>query len=590
MPIPSDQALPPLLQRFITKWNAIFADNEYQHITEGTFRALVLEQCYALGQADPFTVPTAAVGTDTTQVASTAFVQAAIGAAGKGLSELVLPMMVRSGLWYVTAQGIWEARRNFSAAAAPAPGANWRAVVSFASDFAALTGDPLDNPSLAAELDNLLPAPRRPDGVRQAALPLRLGPDLYLTQTPAGPVIGVTNGDELVTEIRLDNQTDGYGVLYSFYGWLLESDNYAGFADEEDRAIIRKDYLARYVAQALAQHGGYTDEQAIAANAPALAGKEAAGVAATLDAALAGALRDGVSSDGDTLQKLYNLLQLRAKQYNVATLAARNALSVKIGDWVNVDDDGDGRWAIYRATSAGANAAYNKVSDPDLLNAVMSAAQIKAAYEGNANTNAFTNALLAKLNGIAAGATAYTDLLAQQATAGALGGKVDKVPGKGLSSTDYTQPEKDKLGALLPLAAGTNVAFDTTTTPGQRIINVSVPAAGVTAAQLETVRTTLPASATQTGAYTLAAADAGNVVPLNAAGALTLTIPADANLALPVGTVLSLSQEGAGAVTVAGASGVTVTGLGGLKTPGQYGEIGLRKVAANAWRVTGGVA
>ena len=69
-------------------------------------------------------------------------------------------------------------------------------------------------------------------------------------------------------------------------------------------------------------------------------------------------------------------------------------------------DDGDGQWALYKATTAGVGATYVKLSDPDLLNAVLTAAQIKASYESNPDTNSFTNALLSKLNGIAAGATA----------------------------------------------------------------------------------------------------------------------------------------------------------------------------------------
>lgn len=111
-------------------------------------------------------------------------------------------------------------------------------------------------------------------------------------------------------------------------------------------------------------------------------------------------LLDGVPAAGDSLQKLYNLIQLRSRQENVTTIAARNALNVTVGTWVNVDDDGDGKWAIYRATSAGVNATYNKVSDPDLLNAAMSAAQIKAAYESNPGVATFTTAEKSKLASI----------------------------------------------------------------------------------------------------------------------------------------------------------------------------------------------
>lgn len=117
-------------------------------------------------------------------------------------------------------------------------------------------------------------------------------------------------------------------------------------------------------------------------------------------------LKDGVPAAGNTLQKLYNLILGQFSEVTVATLAERNAYNVaKLPLNVFVLDDGDGRWALYRATSTGVNATYVKLSDPDLLNAALSAAQIKAAYESNPDTNAFTNALLAKLQGL----TNYND-------------------------------------------------------------------------------------------------------------------------------------------------------------------------------------
>lgn len=118
-------------------------------------------------------------------------------------------------------------------------------------------------------------------------------------------------------------------------------------------------------------------------------------------------LKDGVPTPGDTLQKLYNLILGSFTEVIVPNIAARDAYNVlHTPTNVFVEDDGDTRWALYKATTTGTNASYVKLSDPDLLNAVMSAAQIKTAYESNTDTNAFTNALLSKLNGIAAGATA----------------------------------------------------------------------------------------------------------------------------------------------------------------------------------------
>lgn len=136
------------------------------------------------------------------------------------------------------------------------------------------------------------------------------------------------------------------------------------------------------------------------------ANKENTGVAATLDNNLKNSLLDGVPTAGNTLQKLYNLIQGAGGSYSVPTIAARNALDVKLHGQVLVDNDGDGKWALYIASTAGVNATYIKISDPDLLNAVLSNSQIKSAYESNADTNAFTNALLGKLNGIQANATA----------------------------------------------------------------------------------------------------------------------------------------------------------------------------------------
>lgn len=119
------------------------------------------------------------------------------------------------------------------------------------------------------------------------------------------------------------------------------------------------------------------------------------------------AILDGVDTPGNTLQKLYNLILASVHEAYVANIAARNAYNVpSLPFSIFVTDDGDGNWAKYQATTTGVGATYVKISDPDLLNAAMSASAIKAAYESNPNTNAFTNALLSKLNGIATAATA----------------------------------------------------------------------------------------------------------------------------------------------------------------------------------------
>ena len=103
-------------------------------------------------------------------------------------------------------------------------------------------------------------------------------------------------------------------------------------------------------------------------------------------------LKDGVPSEGDTLNKVWQRAVSAYAETSVANIAARNAYNVpSLPCNVFVTDDGDGKWALYKATSTGVGATYVKLSDQDTLHAVMTASQIKTAYESNSNTNAFTN-------------------------------------------------------------------------------------------------------------------------------------------------------------------------------------------------------
>ena len=95
--------------------------------------------------------------------------------------------------------------------------------------------------------------------------------------------------------------------------------------------------------------------------------------------------------------------------------------------------------------------------------------------------------------------------------------------------------------------------------------------------------TTIPHTA-QTADYTLALADAGTVVEMNKATAVTVTIPLNATVAFPVDTCISIQQMGAGTVTVAATGGVTIVG-GSVFTVAQYGMIVLRKRATDEWVV-----
>jgi hypothetical protein len=94
----------------------------------------------------------------------------------------------------------------------------------------------------------------------------------------------------------------------------------------------------------------------------------------------------------------------------------------------------------------------------------------------------------------------------------------------------------------------------------------------------------------QTGTtYTLALTDAGKMVTLTNASAITLTIPTNATAAFPVNTRIDLLQYGAGQVTIAGA-GVTIQSSGAkLKLTGQYSGASLWKKATDTWVLIGDI-
>lgn len=96
----------------------------------------------------------------------------------------------------------------------------------------------------------------------------------------------------------------------------------------------------------------------------------------------------------------------------------------------------------------------------------------------------------------------------------------------------------------------------------------------------------------QTGTtYTLVAGDAGKVVSLSNASAITLTLPQDSDATIAVGTWVDLYQLGAGQVTVAAGTGATLRTSGlTAKARAQYSRFGVQKVSANTWSLFGDLA
>lgn len=96
----------------------------------------------------------------------------------------------------------------------------------------------------------------------------------------------------------------------------------------------------------------------------------------------------------------------------------------------------------------------------------------------------------------------------------------------------------------------------------------------------------------QTGTtYTLVAGDAGKLVTLSNASAITLTLPQDSDATFTSGVYVDLLQLGAGQVTVAAGTGATLRTSGlTAKARAQYSRLGVQKISANTWSLFGDLA
>lgn len=176
--------------------------------------------------------------------------------------------------------------------------------------------------------------------------------------------------------------------------------------------------------------------------------------------------------------------------------------------------------------------------------------------------------------------------------------------GLGALSTASSVALGSQVSGTLPVAnGGTGVTSSTGT--GSTVLSASpaltgTPTAPSAAAYTETTQiatteqvydtvTTVPENAQTGTSYTLVLADAGKMVTLNNAAAITLTIPTNASVAFPVDTRIDILQYGAGQVTVGGA-GVTIRSSGSkLKLAGQYSGATLWKKDTNEWVLIGDI-
>ena len=160
-------------------------------------------------------------------------------------------------------------------------------------------------------------------------------------------------------------------------------------------------------AEATARANAVTALQASIADAVAAAAAATTAEAATRAAADT-ALQTAITQEATDRAAAITAAQLAlGSNYTVADHTAKDALTgLTVSDRVLVTDDGDGKWALYQTsvvtTGAGATSTFVKLSDQDALTNAISATSIKAAYESNADTNAFTNAEQAKVGFVSA--------------------------------------------------------------------------------------------------------------------------------------------------------------------------------------------
>lgn len=93
----------------------------------------------------------------------------------------------------------------------------------------------------------------------------------------------------------------------------------------------------------------------------------------------------------------------------------------------------------------------------------------------------------------------------------------------------------------------------------------------------------------QTGTtFTPALSDAGKLVTLSNAAAITVTLPSNTAVAFPIGTQIDFTGIGVGLFTIVAGSGATANGIANpLKQRARYGVISAVKISTNGWLVVG---
>lgn len=220
----------------------------------------------------------------------------------------------------------------------------------------------------------------------------------------------------------------------------------------------------------------------------------------------------------------------------------------------------------------------------------LSATQLKAKFdEGGAALKTYINETL--IPSLIATNIGYTDTT---------GGGIPVTTVSGALALLYTQIVNTVLGSI-PDGSITATQLATDSIITAKIEDEAVTAAKILSSDWDS-KADLDANskvlATETSSHitavttskTLALADAGTFQNCTNSTAITVSIPANADVAFPVGTELEVYRGGAGTVTIAALSGVTIRCTESTYAiSDQYATACLKKIAADTWLLQGAV-
>jgi hypothetical protein len=219
-------------------------------------------------------------------------------------------------------------------------------------------------------------------------------------------------------------------------------------------------------------------------------------------------------------------------------------------------------------------------------------AEIKTAYEAEADTNAFTDAEQTKLAGIETAATADQT-----------GAEIEAALDAELGSTDWktggAAPTDAEIKTAYENNADTNAFTDAQVT---KLAGIETSAtADQTGAEIEaaldtqigsTVWRTPTSVITVSTSRALALTDANDLLEVDTSGgAVDITIPLNATVAFPIGTVINFTiVDATAAGTVTSVSGVTLNDADNdtITLGPVYDGVSIYKAGTDSWRVTAG--